>query len=426
LFTLNTPKKIIFCAYDSVENNSGPSTWLANLLPNLAEQHISIKVLLHYWDAPGPLYKALIANNIPVEAAHCTGFTEDRIQWILQEVADFSPDIFVPNLVTPALLASQYVRKWNIPTIGVLHSDDRFYNAVLDRFVFGRARDSLSAIVCVSKFIEQNVLQRGSRHTLVRRIPYGIKAPSQKQNRIDSATFRIAYVGRLATEQKRIGDVVRAMCLVTKEIPNTEAVVFGDGPDRQIAEDVVRSLASNGKVLFAGRIENTEIPRILQDFDAVLLLSDYEGLPIALLEAMGCGVVPIVTRMQSGIPELIQHRVNGLVVTDREKSVVQAVADLCREPALKQKLSDAARNTIVQNFTHEYCCNLWTQLLRELSLSATSPPNIIVPKTYNLPPVHPDLSNEDPRKPKASKFARARILLGRIRAKYFSAKRKNS
>lgn len=416
-------KKVLFCAYDCAENNSGPSTWLANLLPKLAEKQIDTKVLLQYWDSPGPLYEALTANRIPVEMAPCVGFTEERMQWILQGVANYTPDIFVPNLVTPAFFASQYVRKWKIPTVGVLHSDDRFYQAVLDRFVFGRPKDSLSAIVCVSKHIEEQARQRQSRFTLIRRIPYGVKAPEHQLKKTVGGPFRIAYVGRLTKEQKRIGDVARAMCLVTNEIPGTEAVLFGDGPDRQTAEEVINTLSKQGKVRLAGRIENNEITRVLQDFDALMLLSDYEGLPIALLEGMACGLVPIVTQMQSGIPELVQHKINGLVVEDRERSVVQAVADLCNQPALKQRLSNAARNTVIQNFTHEHCCNLWTDLLCELYKSNSSPKEYCIPKKYNLPLVHPELANEDPRKPRASMYSRVRIFLGRIRTQYFAKKK---
>jgi colanic acid/amylovoran biosynthesis glycosyltransferase len=144
----------------------------------------------------GPLYDALVANNIPVEISHCTGFTEDRIQWILQGITKYIADIFVPNLVTPALLASQYVRRWKILTVGVLHSDDRFYHSVLDRFVFGRSRDSLSAVVCVSKYIEEKVRERKSRHNLLNRIPYGVKTPELQKKPKVGGPFRIAYIGQ--------------------------------------------------------------------------------------------------------------------------------------------------------------------------------------------------------------------------------------
>jgi hypothetical protein len=47
-------KKVLLCANDSTQNNSRPSTWLANMLPKLAEQQIATEVLLQYGDSSGP------------------------------------------------------------------------------------------------------------------------------------------------------------------------------------------------------------------------------------------------------------------------------------------------------------------------------------------------------------------------------------
>lgn len=415
----NDSLTVVFCAYDWIENNSGPSTWLAHLLPRLKKHHITPTVILFYWDCPGPLYRALTAANIPVKLAPCDGFTENRVRFVLDCIAETQPDVFVPNLVTPAFLASQYIRAWNIPTVGVLHSDDRFYRAVADRFVYGRPVDSLSAVVCVSQQIESEILCKPSKYTTPCRIPYGIDVPAPFDPK-PASPFRIAYVGRLAEEQKRISDVVKALCLVTNQIPNTEAVLIGDGPDRHVAERLVQSLSANGKVKLAGRIENSEIAATLQQFDAITLLSDYEGLPIALLEGMACGVVPIVTEMKSGIPELIEHNVNGLIAKDRYSGVLDEVYRLVQDPGLKQRLAAAAQNTIRQKFTLEQNANLWAKLLVQLSQkSHSTKKKNRIPLKFNFPPVHPDLEKEDPRKPVKSRYTRARILLGRLRSAFF-------
>ncbi|MFM7831780.1 MAG: glycosyltransferase, partial [Planctomycetaceae bacterium] len=103
----------------------------------------------------------------------------------------------------------------------------------------------------------------------------------------------------------------------------------------------------------------------LSTADVLLLLSDYEGLPIALLEAMACGLVPIVSKMRSGIPELIQHMVNGIVVDDRSDSVLNSVRMLNADPELRQRLSAAARNTVLERFSHQRCADGWETLLRK-------------------------------------------------------------
>ncbi len=414
--------KIVFCAYDWADNNSGPSTWMANLLPSLREKNCDVRVLLQYWDTPGPLFQSLNEQNIPIDLVHCNGFTEERVHWILRKVLEHSPDIFVPNLVTPALLSSQYVRKWGIPTVGVLHSDDRFYRAVADRFVYGRTRDSLSVAVCVSQHIEQAFFGRPNQRTMIRRIPYGVSVPTYTPTRRSRKTFRIAYVGRIIEEQKRITDVVRAMCLVTERIPGTEAVLFGDGPDKAKVEAIINVAGANGRVKLHGRVDNSKLNSELKEFDAILLLSDYEGLPIALLEGMANALVPIVINMESGIPELIQDNINGIIVGDRGEAVVEAVQMLINQPEQSIRLASAARQTIATNFTFDRSAELWGNLLLELGNNRNRNLNNRLPKKLNLPKVHPDLSQEDPRKPNVTKFSRALIFLGRIRAKLFHSK----
>ena len=82
-------------------------------------------------------------------------YTEQRVRWVVDRLAEDPPDVFVPNLMVPAYYAGRWVREVGIPTIGVLHSDDPFHRGLLSEFVFGAGAYQLSALVCVSKFLEQ-------------------------------------------------------------------------------------------------------------------------------------------------------------------------------------------------------------------------------------------------------------------------------
>jgi colanic acid/amylovoran biosynthesis glycosyltransferase len=64
-----------------------------------------------------------------------------------------------------------------------------------------------------------------------------------------------------------------------------------------------------------------------------VLLSDYEGLPVSVLEAMASGVVPICLDTRSGTQEAIQHGVNGLIVKDRADDFFTSVEALQGDPA---------------------------------------------------------------------------------------------
>src|SRR5262249_8457385 len=143
-------------------------------------------------------------------------------------------------------------------------------------------------------------------------IAYGVPIPT-KLVEAPTSVFRLIYIGRLIQEQKRVIDVVTSLCAATQHISNLEAWIVGDGPERHAVEHIIRA-KGNGRVRLLGWVENANIYNVLAQCHGLVLLSDYEGLPISVLEAMAVGVVPICLDMRSGIREAVEHEVNGLIV----------------------------------------------------------------------------------------------------------------
>jgi glycosyltransferase involved in cell wall biosynthesis len=317
--------------------------------------------------------------------------------------------------------AARWVREAGIPTVGILHSDDTFYRGLQDEFVFGRQPYRVSALVGVSRELEKQVIERKPESTEIYRIPYGVSVPQLKAQRVPGR-LRLAYVGRLAEEQKRISDLTRALCRVTRQVPDTEAVLYGDGPDRSNVEHILTTEGKGLPVRLAGRVDSDEMQSRLLDCDVLVLLSDYEGLPIAVLEAMACGVVPVCLRMRSGIPELVQHGVTGLVVDDREESFSNAIRRLQSEPDLLEKLSKAARHKIEVEYSDQACVRRWAELFHKLHAEGRDRKREIrVPGKLCLPPINPALASEDPRSSGPSRtmrlYRRGRIFVGKIKRK---------
>lgn len=407
-----------FCLYDSPNNVGGPSSWILRLLPAIRQCGIEPNCLVLCWGRSGPVLEGLRHQGITCADIVCKDDSPARITWVLHRLMEARPDVFVPNLVVPALFAGRWARAAGIPTVGVLHSDDGFYRAVQDEFVFGDSRYALSSLVVVSRLLEEQARSRNARHTSVQRIPYGVPVPERRVRRAASQ-LRVAYVGRLAEEQKRISEVTRAFCRMVKEIPDSNATVFGDGPDRA---NVERILAAEGQGLpleLAGRVASDQIQNRLLDLDVIVLLSDYEGLPIAILEAMACGVVPVCLRMRSGIPELVDDGVTGLVVENRGDGFIEAIRRLKNDPALWQRLSDAARRRIEEENSIDACTEKWTQLLRKLANQSQDSKPIRIPRRFKLPPVHPALAPEDPRTQTpgvaSAVYRKSRTLAGRVK-----------
>jgi len=412
--------RVTFCAYDSPNAVSGPLTWLVQLLPELREFQIEPHCMVLSWGGPGTLLAQLQTADVECSATMCRGSTQDRMAWMFEQLRNNAPDIFVPNLVVPAYYAARWVREAGVPTVGVLHSDDAFYTAIQDEFVSGRPEFSVTAVVCVSRELERQVCSRRPKKTSVKRIPYGVPVPADCAT-LSESKFRVVYIGRLVEQQKRISDVVRALCRVTRELPGVEAVIYGDGPDKKCVEEILEVEGRGLPVRLAGSIPGNQVQRELLKCDAIVLLSDYEGLPIALLEAMACGVVPVCLRMRSGIPELVQDGVTGLVVDDREDGFVQAIRKLKEDKQLWRRLSAAARDRVRGENSIQTSVRQWSTLLHELHENADGVRKIRIPKRFNLPLVNPELAPEDPRDIPASAtvrlYRRARKSVGALRRK---------
>lgn len=410
--------KVTLCVYDKPDSVGGPVTWVQRLLPALRSRGIEARCLfLLHWGDSGPALTALRSQGFDCPAVIAHDRTEDRVRWILKRLAEDPPDVFVPNLVVAGYIAARWAKEAGIPTVGILHSDDEFYRGLQGEFVFGSPAARLSAVVCVSEELERQV--RAAHPTpVVRRIPYGVPVPPTRVAR-SPGSLRIAYSGRLTEEQKKIAEVARAFIRAVKEIPDTKATIYGDGP---AANDVERIVALEGaglSVRVAGAVHSDRIHEKLLDCDAIVLLSDYEGLPIALMEGMACGCVPVCLATRSGIPELVKDRVTGLIVSDREDDFIRAIRELSENEELWHRLSTAARNLVELEFSGEICAARWAELLHELHRSAGPKKSIVVPRVLRLPPRNPALESEASRKRLPSLpvrlFQRGRIFAGALR-----------
>jgi len=124
---------------------------------------------------------------------------------------------------------------------------------------------------------------------------------------------------------------------------NTEwhLVMAGDGSLREEAMRRAASLHLKSRVHFPGVVERVET--LLADADVFALASDWEGLPVALIEGMACGL-PVVATAVGGVPELVEHQVTGMIVPPGNGgALAQAFTELAQNPALRRQLGAAAR-----------------------------------------------------------------------------------
>jgi glycosyltransferase involved in cell wall biosynthesis len=145
-------------------------------------------------------------------------------------------------------------------------------------------------------------------------IPYGVTpGPTVRLN--DSVgTLKIVYVGRLAEPDKKVSDLIKIVQRLRTTDLDYSLNVIGDGPVMPLFQKELADEIGTGRVCMSGWLAKPTVLQCLRESSVSLLVSESEGFPIALVEAMANGCCPIVTDIESGNKQLVQDGVNGFVV----------------------------------------------------------------------------------------------------------------
>lgn len=162
--------------------------------------------------------------------------------------------------------------------------------------------------------------------------------------------FLLVSIARL-NEQKRIDILLLAISQLIRDGVSCKCVIVGDGPLREELLEQALELGLTGYVFFEGFRQDTR--DYLQAATAFVLSSDREGLPLAILEAMACGLPCIVTNV-GGNAELVTDHVHGLVIpAGSPDQVAAAVSYLVTHPRELAEMSKAARARAREEFEIE-------------------------------------------------------------------------
>jgi glycosyltransferase involved in cell wall biosynthesis len=174
--------------------------------------------------------------------------------------------------------------------------------------------------------------------------------------------FRLLAVGRLV-RKKGFDVFVEACALLDRRGVPFEAAIIGEDDDVgdgvNVGEDLrqrIARLGLEGRVRLLGQLGQPEVYHHYASASVfclpcrVLDNGDRDGIPNVLLEAMSCGV-PVVTTPVSGIPELVDDAVNGLLVRpDDPDALACAVEQLHADPDLARRLGRAGQARIHEKF----------------------------------------------------------------------------
>jgi glycosyltransferase involved in cell wall biosynthesis len=179
-----------------------------------------------------------------------------------------------------------------------------------------------------------------------------------------SKPLRIIYVGRMIEEQKRVSRLVELAKTLTTRGLRFEFTFAGSGPELGPTREALKEFPN---VRFLGDVKNSEIGSLLRLNDVFVLLSDYEGLPLSLIEAMGEGVVPVVSDLESGMRDVVTPENGVRVPVGDIAAAADSIAVLALDPARLASISAAASGFARTRHSSATMAESYLKLVSELA-----------------------------------------------------------
>jgi len=337
----------------------GSTTFLLNISSGLIKEHLKVKIFS--LSNHNPLASDFQLNAIPVTAEdNKHRIFEDVVKSSLLKLNAFAPSIVVACLAPSSFEILRYLPA-DILKIGVIQSDDQnvykmvqLYEKYIDCMV-GVSQKIVESIRNIPAFEGKPVFY----------IPYGIKIPSISTNLISldhSQPLKILYLGRVCKEQKRVHLFPKILNDLKNMNLNFIWTIAGDGDELNYLKKEMISASPGQLVKFVGQVPYRNTPDIIKDNDVFLLTSDYEGLPLSLIEAMAYGLVPVVSDLPSGIREAVDSNCGILVDVNNTSGYSKALYYLWKNPAVLRNMSEASAKKAASSFSVELMVSKWIEL----------------------------------------------------------------
>ena len=186
---------------------------------------------------------------------------------------------------------------------------------------------------------------------------------------IPQTAMVVLYSGRLATE-KALPTLLNAFALVVKEVPDALLVLVGDGAVRRALVQQAKLLGFNEKTIrFTGRVEPEIVCQWLKIATVFALVSPSEGFPCALEEAMSTGLPSVVSDIPAN-RQLIKNGLHGILVpVGNIEKIAESIVRLLQDAPLRQRMGEAARELIAENYSTNHIVDRYEALFREILMN---------------------------------------------------------
>lgn len=261
---------------------------------------------------------------------------------------------------TPARIATHHGIIEGFPRLA-----ERFHAALVNAGV-------ASVLVNVSRKVLEQAALAGIRRERMTVIPNGIppgepadsdRFDVRRELGIGTGQLLLLSVGRLVY-QKGHEYLIQAVRAIVDQFPIVQVAICGEGPLHEQLQSQIERLSLGDHIHLLGN--RMDVGRLLAGADGFVLPSRWEGLPVALLEAMERGLPVIATRVE-GVEEVIQGRHQGLLVPPEDaRALAAALKEMLSSEKLRREMGEGARARVREAYTVDIMCEKYLSLMQRL------------------------------------------------------------
>lgn len=268
---------------------------------------------------------------------------------LLSIVDRVDPDIIHAHSSKAGLLSRLAAKIANKPTIFTAHGwGFKPKVPILRRYAvrFSETVCSLltDKIICVSEY-DRNLAQsyKVAKSSQLCTIYNGVPDTKLISNPQDSL-IKIIMVARFE-EPKLQENLVRYFSKISSS--SAKLILVGDGKNLHKVMKLIKDSNLENRVMLTG--DRDDVEQLLSEAHIFVLLSDYEGLPLSIIEAMRSGL-PVIASNVGGIPEEVKDQKSGFIVENSQSSVIEKLNLLIESPLLRSQMGQEGRRIYLDKF----------------------------------------------------------------------------
>jgi len=297
-----------------------------------------------------------------------------------------NPDIINGHIPVPYIadVVARIVHRKNIPFVLTYHNDLTGYNPLVRLlskayyYTLGfKTFDLSQRIIVTSEYYAKNSPYLKKYYQKLRIVSPGIDVKKYNINRTNYLKDKynlkdekiVLFVGQLNKESQHKGldYLIKAVKIVSDSI-NVKLIIVGTGNYIEYYKNMAESYGMTSRVIFAGYIDDSDLPKYYNESDVVVLPSynRAEGFGMVLIEALACGT-PVIGTTVGGIPYAIKNDEDGLLVPPKDsEALADAIKQILTDEKLAEGMGRRGYERVSKEFTWEKSTENFLEIVREV------------------------------------------------------------